>query len=496
MSNKVIAISGYTGSGKTTVSEHILKKRMDFIYFDFGYLFRPLTYYLFNVLKLTPEEIEEKVLNNSLKTIIKFSYRIKSNKVEIGVNNNFYSQEDLYTLDMNMNTVTVGTIIGDSLSEELEAIVNKLKQESNVLLNARRPVVAYKNLDYHIFLEADFNTRLARKMKMNNEDYNTTYAKLVERDIKEENSGFWEKYDFTETIDTSNLTKDEVLTKVLNIIDRKIKITYINNLTLILGSYNCNKNCPYCIAKNTKKFNSSDKIENLDSILDVLERNSVKLKRFVISGNGEPSMYDLDDLRKIRTSLINHKKLFDLIRVHSSGYIFNSKEKFDLFNSIELPLEFEVLRISLDSNVDKTVLGYESNYLDSSLFKNSKRVKCDIALTDYLDYVNLKCDLQTFLNNNPSIKKVRFKKLLVGDDDRTPQAEWVRKHSLDDNTIKNVIDSLGLVKKKDKYESLDGIIVYKPSGNYDNDIVINNGEIKDYKYNTYNVKELKKRYGD
>ena len=244
MSNKVIAISGYTGSGKTTVSEHILKKRMDFIYFDFGYLFRPLTYYLFNVLKLTPEEIEEKVLNNSLKNIIKFSYRIKSNKVVFGVNNYFYSQEYLFTLDMNMNTVTVGTIIGDSLSEELEAIVNKLKQESNVLLNARRPVVAYKDLDYHIFLEADFNTRLARKMKMNNEDYNTTYAKLVERDIKEENSGFWEKYDFTETIDTSNLTKDEVLTKVLNIIDRKIKITYINNLTLILGSYNCNKNCP------------------------------------------------------------------------------------------------------------------------------------------------------------------------------------------------------------------------------------------------------------
>ena len=31
--------------------------------------------------------------------------------------------------------------------------------------------------------------------------------------------------------------------------------------------------------------------------------------------------------------------------------------------------------------------------------------------------------------------------------------------------------------------------------NYDNDIVINNGEIKDYRYNTYNVKELKKRYG-
>ena len=53
MSNKVIAISGYPGSGKTTVSESLISLRGDLIYFDFGYLFRPLTFYLFNELKLT-----------------------------------------------------------------------------------------------------------------------------------------------------------------------------------------------------------------------------------------------------------------------------------------------------------------------------------------------------------------------------------------------------------------------------------------------------------
>ena len=46
MKNKVVALSGYPGSGKTTVGMKIIENGDDFVYFDFGTLFRPLTYYL------------------------------------------------------------------------------------------------------------------------------------------------------------------------------------------------------------------------------------------------------------------------------------------------------------------------------------------------------------------------------------------------------------------------------------------------------------------
>lgn len=46
MKNKVVAISGYPASGKTTIGMKIISNRDDFVYFDFGSLFRPLTYYL------------------------------------------------------------------------------------------------------------------------------------------------------------------------------------------------------------------------------------------------------------------------------------------------------------------------------------------------------------------------------------------------------------------------------------------------------------------
>ena len=496
MSNKVIAISGYPGSGKTTVSESLISLRGDLIYFDFGYLFRPLTFYLFNELKLTEDDIREMVNNNLLRDKIKFSYMLDGNKVKIGINNHYYSDEELFSLKMNIDTITVGTIIGDSLTNELREIVDDLKKSGNVLLNARRPVQAYPDLDYHIFLKSSFEERVKRKMLMNNESYEVTKAKLFQRDIKEEKNGFWEIYDFTRVIDTTNLSKDEVMNAVLAIIDSpKITFTYINNLTLVLGSYVCNKNCPYCIAKNNMKFSNEDRLDTLSVILDNLKSEGIRFNRFVLSGNGEPSLYGYDELLKIREALLENLDLFNFLRIHSSGNIFFEEEKLSLFSSLLDNVEFEILRVSLDSKIDKQILGYKENYLESILFKTCKSVKCDIAFTDYLDFSNIREDIDLFMMANPSISKIRFKKLLVGDSDMTKQALWVKKHSLSDNDILKIIRQFGLIEFSDGYRSLDGKIVYMPNGNYDNDIVISNGMLEDYNCNRYNAKTLKRKFG-
>lgn len=497
MSNKVIAISGYSGSGKTTVSESLIKLRSDLIYFDFGYLFRPLTFYLFNELKLNEDDIREMINNNSLFEKIKFSYILDGNKVKIGINNHYYNDNELFSLKMNMDTIIIGTIVGDKLTSVLCKIVDDLKKQGNVLLNARRPVQAYPDLDYHIFLKTSFDKRLERKMLMNKEAYEVTKNKLIQRDIKEEESGFWEIFDFTKIIDTTNLSKAEVMNVVLGIIDSpKIKFTYINNLTLVLGSYICDKNCPYCIAKNNKKFSKNDKLDVLQNLLDDLKNEGIRFNRFVLSGNGEPSMYEYDDLLKIREVLLKNLDLFKFLRIHSSGNIFFEEEKLALFSTLGDNIEFEILRVSLDSKIDRQILGYKQNYLESILFKTCKSVKCDIAFTDYLDFSNIKQDIETFLKENPSISKIRFKKLLVGDNDASKQAMWVKKHSLSDSDILRIIRQLGLIEFNGGYRSLDGRIVYMPNGNYENDIVISNGMIEDYDYNKYTVKTLKRKFGE
>ncbi len=499
MKNKVIAISGMPGSGKTTVSNKLLENYDNAVYFDFGFLFRPLTYYLVNELNLTEEEIRKLVESKKLEDLIHIGYKVEDKKVEISINSKFYTFQQLNTLQMNLDTVMVGSIIGDDLTPVLGNIVNDLKENYNVIINARRPVEAYPKLDNHIFLECTFDERSKRKMNMNNESLEKTKNKLSARDKKEQESGFWKVYDFTHIIDTTNLSKEEVYQEVVKEINgvKNLEVN-LNNLTLILGSYRCNKNCPFCIAKNNQKFsNASDKLETLSDTFKSLEQANITFKRFVLSGNGEPSFYSCEDLKTIKEALIKHKNLFKNFRSHSSGNVFFAEDKFEILNDDVIPIEFEILRVDLDPQIDSQVLGYDKNYLESPLFNKANIVKCDIALTDYLNTENLKERLEEFLRQHPSIKTVRFKKLLVGDDDTTKQGTWTRAHALNDEQIDVIISSLGLIPTKDGYTSQDRKIVYKPNGNYDEDkdIVINNGNIGDYNYNVYTVKALVKKYG-
>lgn len=484
---KVIAISGKPGSGKSSLSEEVLKRDASLVYFDFGFLFRPLTYYLVYELNMSFEDIYSFITSGKVKEEVLFSYRVLNGKVEVAINGKFYENSLLNTPDMNMQTVMVGSIAFDLLNDELRKIIDDLKEKNNVLLNARRPIAVYPEADYHIFLEASFDERVYRKMLMNNESFEVTYKKLKERDLKEEESGFFEKYAFTKTIDTTYLSKDDVLDLFLKMTEGYV---YLNNLTLILGSYACNKHCPYCISKNNFKFAVSDRLDNLDNVLKSLDDSNIRFKRFVLSGNGEPSLYNQKDLEKIAQCLVKYSSLYDLVRVHSSGNIFREKNKFELFNSLGVPLEFEILRVSLDSSLDMSVLGYDFNYLESDLF-NKGNIKCDIALTDYL-----KCDgLFSFLDEYPSIKKVRFKKLLSGDNSMTPQGRWVLTHSLSDSDILRILNDLDLKKKENIYQSCDGKILYKISGDYENDYVINNGEFKNYQDEVCNIKVLKRKMG-
>lgn len=497
MENKVIAISGYSGSGKTTICESIIYGNSNFIYFDFGYLFRPLTYYLFYENQFDELELNNLIISDKLFQKIKFSYRVEDNTVKIGINNKFYDDNQLFTTDMNIKTLMVGTLIGDKINGQLCQIIDDLKKRNNVLINARRPIEVYPSVDDHIFLKADFDERVKRKMVMNNESYEETREKLMKRDRKEEQNGFWLTYDFTKIIDTTNLSKNEVKDEVLKIIKKSnIKFTFINNLTLVLGSYRCNKNCPYCIAKNNQKFSSNDCLEYFDNILEVLNNNGFKFNKFVLSGNGEPSLYNYSELEKIKKVLEKYCNLFDLIRIHSSGNIFFDESKFNLFNSSNLPIEFEILRLSLDSALDKKILGYKDDYLSSPLFKRSKSIKCDIALTDYLDYSHISEDLEYFLAKNPNISQIRFKKLLEGDFESTDQAKWVREHSLYDDIILKIMRELDLTQNSETYSSSDGRIIYKPNGIYDRDIVINDRKIQDYEHNQYDVKTLKRKFGN
>ena len=116
-------------------------------------------------------------------------------------------------------------------------------------------------------------------------------------------------------------------------------------------------------------------------------------------------------------------------------------------------------------------------------------------MTDYLENTDLLFQLNHFLENNPSIKKVRLKRLLVGDNDTTIQAKWVKEHSLDNDEIQRVVKELGLTLENGIYQSKDRKILYKMSGDYDFDYVVNAGEFQNYENKKCHIKVLRRKLG-
>ncbi len=221
--NKVIAISGKPGSGKTTVGEKIVNIYDDMIYFDFGYLFRPLTYFLVKESGYSNDEIKLLIDDNQYLNNLNISVILKNKICEFVINDKYYTYQILNNEYMDNMTVEVGSMIGDKLNFKLADIIDRLKINHNLLVNARRPVAAYPDLDLHIFLEATFDERAIRKASIYSKPLDVVKQELAERDKKEKENGYWEIFPFTQVIDTTYFTQEKTLYDIMALINKTYK---------------------------------------------------------------------------------------------------------------------------------------------------------------------------------------------------------------------------------------------------------------------------------
>lgn len=287
----------------------------------------------------------------------------------------------------------------------------------------------------------------------------------------------------------SNLSKKDT-------INYEQQVHNLGNLTLILNSYECDKNCPFCIAKNNRKFKGKEKsFENLKTLFEKLKRANVRFDRIVISGNGEPSLYSKEHLEQIIEAISMYNELFLEVRIHTSGNIFYEKEKLNLFQeAFGDKLEIDFFRVALDSKRDMEVLDYSRDYINSELFRNVKKIKMDIGLTNVLDTSKFAVELNEFLENNPNVRTVRFKKLMSGEHELSSQAQWVKKETLPKQGIVKIacdLEKLYKTTTHTEFKTPNGVTVkFEKTGNYDKDIVVSNGKLQWYDEKQLTVQEL------
>lgn len=267
---------------------------------------------------------------------------------------------------------------------------------------------------------------------------------------------------------------------------------------LIGSSFKCDKNCPYCTAKITQWPVVDNKLEVLEDRLNYLKNNDVTFRYFIFCGNGEPSLLDFEDFKKIVEATRN-VNIFDEKRLQSSGNIFYEDEKLDL---IKDDFVVEITRVSLDSKKDMEILGYKRDYINTENFKKAK-VRLNYVLLKNKKFEDCLEEIKQYIEKYPNIETVSLKTLNLNtrnNEINNPYSKWIIENALtkkDTNDIINFMSNNAKFVVSDEkffdrfewvYEGVP-ITFYAKKLDYGfSNIVYYGGELVDYHLNKIEIK--------
>lgn len=210
----------------------------------------------------------------------------------------------------------------------------------------------------------------------------------------------------------------------------------------ILGSYACDKKCPYCIAKmnknNTESFEKE--FEKLKETLQEYKNKKITFNNFILSGNGETSLYKIEELKKIK-DLVEETKIFTDYRIQTSGNLFGDKEKLELFsNWIK-----EVTVISSNSKEDQDFYKYKIAYLKSKDFIKTERVRVNIVVTNE-NLLKINKYISDY-SKMPNIETIALK-ILDNSNNNSTESKWVEEHAFKHNKINELLE---LITEENKF---------------------------------------------
>lgn len=204
-----IAIDGPAGSGKSTVAKKIAEK-LNIIYIDTGAMYRAITLKLKDIDK----KIYEEACNNTNIEFINNKIFLDGKDVSSQIRS-----EEISKLTSDISKI-------DFVRKKLVSIQKEIADKNSVVMEGRDiTTVVLPDADYKFYLSASPEIRAKRrtlqlKEKGLNADYEEILRDIKKRDnndIKRENSPL-KVADDAIVIDSSNLTADESIEKILSYI--------------------------------------------------------------------------------------------------------------------------------------------------------------------------------------------------------------------------------------------------------------------------------------
>ncbi len=223
MKNIVIGIEGLVGSGKTSVCKELLKFIPNSIILDGGNLYRGIVYALMNnSSKININNLKDNIHNIDIKDLmdkLKVHFNIENRETVIYVNDKKIDNDALQTKEASL-AVSVAGLNADNSHLYIFArnLINMYKQKFNVIISGRDLMNIYPDLDYHLFITADLEERVRRKMIQYGENANANEIRenIKNRDELQKQAGYYKIYNNTIQIDITDCkTIEESTNKVL-----------------------------------------------------------------------------------------------------------------------------------------------------------------------------------------------------------------------------------------------------------------------------------------
>ena len=220
MSNKVIGIEGLVGSGKTSICRELLKHIPNSIILHGGNLYRGIVYALMSSKHIDLNSLKNNIKNIDIKDMMDklgVEFKIENGETVIYINGEKIDEDNLQSEEASMAVSIAGANADNS---ELYGFARKLidmyKQKFNVIVSGRDLMNIYPDLDYHLFITADLEERVRRKMIQYGENANEIRENIKNRDELQKQAGYYKIYNNTIQIDITDCkTIEESTNKVL-----------------------------------------------------------------------------------------------------------------------------------------------------------------------------------------------------------------------------------------------------------------------------------------
>lgn len=217
----VVAIDGPAGSGKGTVTK-LVGKKLGLINVDTGAMYRCVTLDCLNK-NIAPEELDkiEKVLEN-----INIEFKKEDEKELVFLNGKDVSSEIRSTM-VNTNVAKFAAV--KIIRDKMTPMQREMGKTTDIIMEGRDiGTVVFPDANVKIYLDCSLEERARRRFLQNQEKgIETTYEEVLES-IKErhrleterEVAPFIQAEDAV-YVDSTNLTIEEVVEKIANIIEEK-----------------------------------------------------------------------------------------------------------------------------------------------------------------------------------------------------------------------------------------------------------------------------------